>query len=107
MTFFDIICSHYIKSMTKIKEIVDKMKLNGTEYHDMNLLVSKRVWLFFAMLYYLAYLFTVGGFYFGSVSLEVLSMITFHLYSVLVVATVWFFYSLCEYVIVVYFPKKK
>ena len=45
--------------MPKIKDIIENMKLNGTEYHDLNLLVSKRVWLIVATLYYLSYLFTV------------------------------------------------
>lgn len=93
--------------MPKIKDIIENMKLNGTEYHDLNLLVSKRVWLIVATLYYLSYLFTVWGFYFGPISLEYLSMITFHLYSVLVIATAWFFYSLSEYAVMVYFPQKK
>lgn len=93
--------------MLKIKDILENMKLNGTAYHDLNLLISKRVWLTIATLYYFSYLFTVWGFYFGPVSLEYLAMVTFHLYSVLVIATAWFFYSLCEYGIVVYFPQKK
>ena len=93
--------------MLKIKDIIENMKLNGTAYHDLNLLISKRVWLTIATLYYFSYLFTVWGFYFGPISLEYIAMITFHLYSVLVIATAWFFYSLCEYGIVVYLPQKK
>lgn len=93
--------------MPKIKDVVDKMKLNGSEYHDLNLLVSKRVWLIMATMYYVCYLFTVGGFYFGPISLDYLAMATFHLYSILVIATAWFFYSLCEYAIAVYLPNRK
>lgn len=107
VTFFNIIYTHYIKSMPKIKDIVDKMKLNGNEYHDLSLLVSKRVWLVIAVIYYLSYLFTVGGFYFGPISLEYLAMATFHLYSILVIATAWFFYSLCEYAIAIYLPNRR
>lgn len=93
--------------MAKIKDIVVKMKTNGTEYQELSFLVSKRVWLAIATLYYVSYLFTVGGFYFGPVSLDYFSMITFHLYSVLVIATAWFFYSICEYSIAMYVPGKK
>ena len=93
--------------MAKIKDIVVKMKTNGTEYQELSFLISKRVWLAIATLYYVSYLCTVGGFYFGPVSLDYFSMITFHLYSVLVIATAWFFYSLCEYGIAMYVPGKK
>lgn len=92
--------------MSKIKDIIEKMKANGTEYLDLRLLVAKRVWLIVASLYYLSFLFTVGGYYFGPISIEQLSMLTFNLFSVLVIATVWFFYSLCEYAINVYFPNR-
>ena len=45
--------------MSEIKAIIEKMKTNGTEYHDLRLLIAKRVWLIVATLYYLSYLFTV------------------------------------------------
>jgi hypothetical protein len=47
------------------------------------------------------------GFYFGPLTLDYLAMITFHLYSILVVATAWFIYSLCEYGINIYVPERK
>lgn len=50
--------------MSKIKDIIEKMKTSGHEYHDLHLLIAKRVWLIIASLYYLSYLFTVGGYYF-------------------------------------------
>ena len=93
--------------MSKIKELIEKIKNNGTEYNDLSFLISKRVWLVVASLYYLAFLFTVGGFYFGPITLDYLAMITFHLYSILVVATAWFIYSLCEYGINIYVPERK
>lgn len=82
----------------------------------LTLLVAKRVWLIIASLYYFSFLFTVGGYYFnvsipglyqGTVTIEDLSMITFHLYSLLVISTAWVFYSICEYIIEVYIPKYK
>ncbi len=90
--------------MSKIKDIIEKMQASGTGYNDLSLLVAKRVWLIVASLYYLAFLFTVGGFYFGPITLDQLSMVTFHLYSILVIVSAWFFYSLCEYGIAVYLP---
>jgi hypothetical protein len=93
--------------MSEIKDIIEKLKTNGREYYDLHLRIAKRVWLIIASLYYVSYLFTVGGFYFGPFSLENVSMITYHLYSVLVIATVWFFYALCEYGVVIYAPDRK
>ena len=93
--------------MSKIKDILEKIRSNGNEYHILRLLVAKRVWLIIATLYYLSYLFTVGGYYFSFLSIENFSMITFHLFSVLVIATAWFFYSLCEYGVAIYAPNKK
>jgi hypothetical protein len=93
--------------MSKIKNIIEKMQASGTQYSELSLLVAKRVWLIIASLYYLAFLFTVGGFYFGPVTLDQLSMATFHLYSILVVISAWFFYSLCEYGITIYLPTRR
>lgn len=93
--------------MSKIKDILEKMRTTGNDYHILRLLIAKRVWLIIVSLYYLSYLFTVGGYYFSFLSIEDLSMITFHLYSVLVIATMWFFYSLCEYGVAIYAPTKK
>lgn len=90
--------------MSKIKDILEKMKASPRDYHDLSLLVAKRVWLMVVSLYYLAFLFTVGGYYYGPLSLDVLSQTTYHLYSVLVIATAWFGYALCEYAIAVYIP---
>ena len=93
--------------MSKIKELIEKIKKNGTEYNDLSLLISKRVWLIVASLYYLSFLFTVGGFYFGPFTLDYLSMITFHLYSILVIATAWFSKAPCEYGVNIYMPERK
>lgn len=93
--------------MSKIKDILEKMRSTPREYHDLSLLIAKRVWLLVASLYYLSLLFTVGGFYYGPITLDHLSMSTFHLYSILVVATAWFGYSLCEYAVVIYTPSRR
>jgi hypothetical protein len=106
VTFLYIIGPKYIKNMSKIKDILEKMKSTPREYHDLSLLIAKRIWLLIASLYYLSLLFTVGGFYYGPFSLDVLSLITYHLYSVLVIATVWFGYSLCEYAVAIYVPQQ-
>jgi hypothetical protein len=92
--------------MSKIKDILEKMKSTPREYHDLSLLISQRVWLIVASLYYLSLLFTVGGFYYGPITLDYLSMGTFHLYSILIVATAWLIYSLGEYAVMIYMPSK-
>jgi hypothetical protein len=98
--------------MSKIKEIIEKMGMRGISYPDAQLLVAKRVWLIIVSLYYLSVLFTVGGFYFTisipgiephTVSIAELSLIQFHFYSVLIIATAWFIYALVEYGVKVYF----
>jgi hypothetical protein len=73
--------------MSKIKDILEKMKASPKDYHDLSLLTAKRVWLMIVSLYYVALLFTVGGYYYGPLSLEILSQITYHLYSILIIAT--------------------
>lgn len=107
VTFFDIIRANTTKNMSKIKDIVDKMKTQWSVYSDFKLLIAQRVWLLVASIYFLAYLFTVGGFYFGPMSLDILSKTTFHLYSVLVIATGWMIYALWDYAITVYAPSQK
>lgn len=93
--------------MSKIKDILEKIRANGNEYHELHLLITKRVWLIIVTLYYTSYLFTVGGYYFSFMTIDNLAMITFHLFSVLVIATAWFFYSLCEYAVNIYMPNRK
>lgn len=108
VAFFYIIHPNNIKNMSKIKDLLEKFKTQWAPYHDLRLIVAKRVWLLFALLYYLVYLFTVGGFYIGDIiSLENLSTLHFHLYSVLVIATGWMIFSLGEYIIALYAPSRK
>jgi hypothetical protein len=102
--------------MSKIKDIIEKMGMRGISYPDAQLLISKRVWLIIVSLYYLSVLFTVGGFYFTisipgiephTVSIAELSLVQFHLYSVLIVATAWFVYALVEYAVHVYWGTQR
>lgn len=92
------------KNMPKIKEIHDRIKKNPSEYTDIRFLVAQRIFITVAALYFLSFLFTVGGYYFPWFKLEALSMMTFHLYSFLVIATVWFGFSIAEYFTTIYYP---
>jgi len=91
----------------EIKDVFTRIKKTPKEYTTVRFAVAKRSFAFVVSLYFLAYLFTVGGFYFGPVTLTHLSAATYHLYSLLVIATMWFAYSLVEYIVYIYAPEKK
>ena len=91
--------------MQKIKEIYDRIHKNPSEYTNMRFLTAQRVFITIVAMYFISFLFTIGGYYFPWLDIKTLSMITFHLYSFLVIATVWFGFSIAEYFTVIYFPK--
>jgi hypothetical protein len=93
--------------MPKIKDIHDRLLKNPVEYTEIRLTVAKRVLGFFMAFYYLSFLFTMGGFSFGPFSLTVLSQITFHAYTILVIIIAWFFYEFIVYVVHLYFPERQ
>ncbi len=93
------------KNMEKIKDIYERLHKNPSEYTDMRFLVARRVFITIVTLYFTSLLFTIGGYYFLWFDLKILSMITFHLYSLLVIATVWFGFSISEFFIAIYYPK--
>lgn len=93
--------------MSKIKEIQLRLQKNPIEYTSLRFLVAKQLFALSFTLYFLSYLFTVGGFYFWPFTLDTLAVIRYHLYSLLVVATVFFGYSLIEYLVSLYMPEKK
>lgn len=83
--------------MSKIKEIQDRLLKNPEEYSSIRFLVSKQIFVINAALYFLVYLFTVGGFYFGPFTIDSLAIICYHLYSLVVISVAFFGYSLVEY----------
>lgn len=93
--------------MEKIKEILTRLRHNEQEYNTIRFSVAKRLFTLIASLYLLARLFTVGGFYFGGLTLTDLSLLTYHLYSLLVIATMFFGYAIIEYFAITSFPHKK
>lgn len=95
------------KFMPKIKDIHDRLRKDEKEYSSVSFLIARRVFIIVVSMYFTSLLFTVGGFYTPLVSLEALSMITFHVYSLLVIATMWFGYSFIEYAVYLYAPSKK
>ncbi|MDD2694115.1 MAG: hypothetical protein PHY14_04250 [Candidatus Gracilibacteria bacterium] len=96
--------------MVKIKDIRERLTKNPQEYLEIKLVIAKRTLAFFVLAYYMTLLFTIAGFSFSVfgffVSLEFLSNVSFHLYSVLVIVVSWFMFSLIEYFQNIYFPTK-
>ncbi len=92
--------------MPKIKDIHERLVKNPVEYNELSLLVAKRVLAFAIAFYFTSFLFTVGGFSFGPFSLSILSQISFHAYSLLILVVAWFLYSLLEYGLAVYAPNR-
>ncbi len=88
--------------MPKIKEIGDRLIKNPWEYNEIRFLVAKRTLAFFIMLYFMSFLFTIGGFRIGPVSLEMLGGFVFHVYSILILVIGWFLYELSHYASYVY-----
>lgn len=93
--------------MSKIKEIQSRLTQNSWEYARIRFLIAKQIFVFTVALYFLCYLFTVGGFYFGPFSIDTLAKITYHLYSLLIISTAIFGYSIVEYAASLHFPDKK
>lgn len=93
--------------MSKIKEIQSRLEKNPTEYTYLRLLVAAQIFSTSFALYFLVFLFTIGGFYFWIFSVDTLAIIRYHLYSLLVLSTAFFGYSLTEYLVAIYFGNKK
>lgn len=93
--------------MSKIKEIQSRLTQNSWEYSRIRFLIAKQIFVFVVTFYFLAYLFTVGGFYFGPISLDTLAKITYHSYSLLIIATAFFGFSIAEYAVSLHFGDKK
>lgn len=95
------------KTMIKIKDIYERLQKNPKEYTELRFLVARRVFIVITTVYFTSLLFTIGGFYIGNIiTIPVLSTINFHLYSILVIAVVWFAFSIAEYFTAIYFPTK-
>jgi hypothetical protein len=88
--------------MSKIKEIRDRLLKNPAEYTEIRLLIAKRTLAFFIAFYFSAFLFAIGGFSFGPISLKVLSQISFHAYTTLIIMLGWFFYEFVVYSVHIY-----
>lgn len=91
----------------KIKDITERLHKDASEYNGISFLVARRVFILIVALYFTSFLFTIGGFYLPFLSLESISMIHFHLFSLLVIAVVWFGYSFAEYMSYIYAPEKR
>ena len=92
--------------MVKIKDIRERLMKNPEEYLEIKLTIAKRTLAFFFFLYYTAFLFTVWGFSFFFVTIEMIAALTFHFYSILVIVMAWFLFSLIEYIQYIYFPTR-
>ena len=88
--------------MTKIKDIRDRLFKDPSEYTEIRLLIAKRSLAFFIAFYYTSLLFTIGGYSFLWFDIATLSLITYHVYTILVIMMAWFFYELVVYSVHVY-----
>lgn len=85
--------------MSKIKEIQSRLTKNPEEYRVLRFVIAKQVFIINVTLYFFAYLFTVGGFYFGPLTIDSLAIIRYHLYSLLIISTAFFGFSLAEFLL--------
>lgn len=83
--------------MSKIKEIHERLVKNPEEYASIRFSVARQIFSINVALYFLVYLFTVGGFYFWPITLDHLAVFRYHLYTLLIISVVFFGYSLVEY----------
>jgi hypothetical protein len=90
--------------MSKIKEIHDRFAKDSKEYSVLKFLIARRMFTFVVALYFMTVLFTVGGFYLPGLTVTDLSALAYHLYSLVVIATVWFGFSWAEYIVAIYMP---
>lgn len=93
--------------MSKIKEIASIFAKNPDGYHKLRFLVSEQIFILGFCFYFLAVLFTIGWFEFGPFDKNKLAVITYHLYSLLVVSTGFYAYSLVENFQAKFTPEKK
>ena len=106
-TFFYIMTHVLYKTMIKIKDIHERVHKNPQEYNELRFLIARRIFIIIVAAYFTSLLFTIWGFYgWTIISIQTLSLITFHLYSLLIIVTVWFAFSVGEYFAAIYMPGK-
>jgi len=93
--------------MPKIKDIHNRLLKDPKEYSAIVLLVAERIFLTTTTLYFLSMLGTIGGFYLSWLSQETLSMLTYNLYSLLIVSVIFFGFSWTEHMVFIYAPEKR
>jgi hypothetical protein len=93
--------------MPKIKDISDRLNKDSGEYSALSFLIAERAFLLVTTLYFLTLLATVGGFYLSWLSTTVISMISYHLYSLMIVTMVWFAFAWSEHVVYIHAPHQR
>jgi hypothetical protein len=89
--------------MIKIKDIHERLHKNPKEYTELRFLLARRVFVIIVAAYFTSLLFTVWGFYWWSIlTIPVLSTFTYHLYSLVIIVSVWFAFSVGEYFAAIY-----
>lgn len=96
------------KTMAKIKDIYERLHKDTKEYTELRFLIARRIFIIVTTAYFISLLFTIGGFYIKDlITVPVWSTITYHLYSLLMIAFVWFGFSIGEYFSAIYLPDKR
>jgi hypothetical protein len=93
--------------MPKIKDISDRLVKDPGEYSALSFLVAERSFLIVTSLYFFTLLATVGGFYLSWISTATISMISYHLYSLMLIMMVWFGFAWSEHVVYIHAPGKR
>ncbi|PID84419.1 hypothetical protein CSB09_01260 [Candidatus Gracilibacteria bacterium] len=85
--------------MPKIKSILERIKQSPKEIIEMRFQFARYIFGIVVFAYFFVYLMNVGGFYWGYFTLDRLAIITYHLYSLVIITTFWFAYASIEYII--------
>ncbi len=93
--------------MPKIKDIHDRLVKDPGEYSALSFLIAERVFLIVTSLYFFTLLATVGGFYLSWLSTEMFSMMSYQLYSLMIVTMVWFAFAWTEHMVYIHAPERR
>jgi hypothetical protein len=93
--------------MPKIKDISARLAKDPGEYSALSFLVAERAMLIVTSLYFTTLLTTVGGFYLSWISTQAISMISYHLYSLMLITMVWFGFAWSEHTVYIHAPGKR
>lgn len=93
-------------TQSKLARIAERISKTPQEYQEFRFRIVQRVFIVVAAGYFVVQLFTIWGFYFSFLPLGFLSALTFHLYSLVLITSVWFAFAFTEKFIAHTFPNQ-